>query len=180
MAASRISATGSSRKYLPHGNHAWITLPDRLRQKCRLSLEPAWRPQLREARYRYQNAWTLPGQALPLDPRHPEARVSRLLRKSLKGVGCRAQLVGGCETGAEVSLAKSEAGLAVKLTCFSPFCQARCQDPEKVACPRLLIFIVHARLVQDARHKGKTVTGALWVSAGQCVEEFQNCFGIIG
>ena len=43
-------------------------------------------------------------------------------RKSLKRAGHRAQLAGGCETGAEVSLAKPEAGLGVKLTCFSPFC----------------------------------------------------------
>ena len=49
-----------------------------------------------------------------------------------------------------------------------------------MARPRLLIFIVHPRLVQDARHKGKTITGALCVSAGQSVKEFQNRFGTIG
>ena len=140
-------------------------MPDRLRQKCGCHL----------SRHGAHN-FAKPGIGLkrrgPVrDKPFRQTRDIRKLgylvsRKSLKDVGCRAQLVGRCETGAEVCLAKSEAGLGVKLTFLRPVCQARRKDLEKVARPRLLIFMVHSRLVQDARHKDEAVVGSLFVSVG--------------
>ncbi|MEP3082405.1 MAG: hypothetical protein ABJO75_01375 [Sedimentitalea sp.] len=153
-------------------------MPDRLRQKCGCHL----------SRHSAHN-FAKPGIGLkrrgPIrDKPFREIRDIRkfgdlAFSKSFKDVGCRTQLVGGCETGAEVSLAKSEADLDIKLTCLNPFCQTRLKDLEKVARARLLIFMVYSRLVQDAGHKHKTIIGVLCASVGQRVGEFQNRFWIL-